>query len=554
MTPFDRWTTRGKPESRVPSTLEIPPWATAVALVIIVTTAAFIRLRLAEVPLERDEGEYAYAGQLMLQGVAPYQLAYNMKLPGTYAVYALIMAVFGESTRAIHLGLVVANSITILLLWLLGRATVGSLCGLVAAASFAVLSLGASVLGLAAHATHFVTLFAVAGTLVLLHARDSARLTVLFSSGILFGLAFLMKQPGIFFGLAAAVVLAGAELLRRPRSWSNSGIRLAVFGAGAAFPFALTCVLLWSAGVFDRFSFWVFSYAREYVTAQPLAEGGLALKTAGIRMVVDAPGVWLLAALGLVALLRWKDQKAVLVLIAFLAASVAAACPGFYFRHHYFIPLLAAAALLVGTAIQFVASVVAAKAGRVTATALAACVFAGAAAHALVHQRAMLFQSSPQQVSRQLYGANPFPESIEIARYIRETSSPSARIAVIGSEPQIYFYSGRRSATGHIYTYGLMEPQPFAETMQREMIAEIEGANPEFLVFVGIAASWLQRPDSRTVIFDWFGRVRREKFQQVGLVEIVAADETVYRWDADAAGATPRPGGYVAIYKRRDSL
>lgn len=36
-------------------------------------------------PLERDEGEYAYAGQLMLQGIPPYQLAYNMKLPGTYA-------------------------------------------------------------------------------------------------------------------------------------------------------------------------------------------------------------------------------------------------------------------------------------------------------------------------------------------------------------------------------------------------------------------------------------------------------------------------------------
>ena len=56
-----------------------------------------IRVRLRHMPFERDEGEYAYAGQLILHGVPPYKEAYNMKLPGTYAAYALIMAVFGQS-------------------------------------------------------------------------------------------------------------------------------------------------------------------------------------------------------------------------------------------------------------------------------------------------------------------------------------------------------------------------------------------------------------------------------------------------------------------------
>lgn len=55
------------------------------------------RIRLLEVPLERDEGEYAYIGGLMLQGVAPYGVAANMKLPGTNAAYALIMALFGRN-------------------------------------------------------------------------------------------------------------------------------------------------------------------------------------------------------------------------------------------------------------------------------------------------------------------------------------------------------------------------------------------------------------------------------------------------------------------------
>ena len=60
-------------------------------------------------PLERDEGEYAYAGQLMLQGIPPYQLAYNMKFPGVYAAYALIMLSFGQTSVGIHFGLLVVN-------------------------------------------------------------------------------------------------------------------------------------------------------------------------------------------------------------------------------------------------------------------------------------------------------------------------------------------------------------------------------------------------------------------------------------------------------------
>src|SRR5271155_5964386 len=59
-----------------------------------------IRYRLRDMPLERDEGEYAYSGQLILQGIPPYKLAYNMKLPGTYAAYAVIMGVLGETPAA----------------------------------------------------------------------------------------------------------------------------------------------------------------------------------------------------------------------------------------------------------------------------------------------------------------------------------------------------------------------------------------------------------------------------------------------------------------------
>ena len=59
-----------------------------------------MRAPLLGLPFERDEGEYAYAGQLMLHGIPPYKFAYSMKFPGTYAFYAMIMSVFGQTTFA----------------------------------------------------------------------------------------------------------------------------------------------------------------------------------------------------------------------------------------------------------------------------------------------------------------------------------------------------------------------------------------------------------------------------------------------------------------------
>src|SRR5258707_5957015 len=97
---------------------------------------------------------------------------------------------------------------------------------------------------------------------------------------------------------------------------------------------------------------------------------------------------------------------------------------------------------------------------------------------------------SPEKIVRSEYGGNPFPEAIAFGKYIKDHSEADARMAVLGSEPEIYFYAQRHSATGYIYTYGLMEPQKYARQMQEEMIHEIESARPRFLVSVVLLNSW----------------------------------------------------------------
>src|SRR5438067_470856 len=121
-------------------TIRIAWWVLAVA-VFSLTTA--VRIRLLGIPLERDEGEYAYAGQLLLQGIPPYKLAYSMKFPGTYVAYAITMFLFGQTITAIHLGLLFVNSATSALLFFIGKRLLNSTVGIAAAASYVLLSLSA---------------------------------------------------------------------------------------------------------------------------------------------------------------------------------------------------------------------------------------------------------------------------------------------------------------------------------------------------------------------------------------------------------------------------
>src|SRR5437899_10622345 len=136
-------------------------------LACIVLFVAAIRFRLRDMPLERDEGEYAYTGQLILHGVAPWKLAYSMKYPGTAACYAAFMALFGQTCAGVHLGLLAINAATIVLLFLLAWELTGLVSSCVAAATYALMSLSGDALGPAGHATHFVVLPAVAGLVLL---------------------------------------------------------------------------------------------------------------------------------------------------------------------------------------------------------------------------------------------------------------------------------------------------------------------------------------------------------------------------------------------------
>jgi 4-amino-4-deoxy-L-arabinose transferase-like glycosyltransferase len=507
-----------------------------------------IRIRLLGVPLERDEGEYAYAGQLILQGVPPYTLAYNMKFPGTYAAYAAIMSIFGQTITGIHLGLLLVNAATIILVFLLGRQLVNSVVGLTAGMSYAVLSVSPSVLGFAGHATHFVLLPVLGGTLLLLNTTDRRPFGWLFASGLLFGLGVLMKQPGVFFALFGAIYLVSNDLHRRFRL-EKILLRTLIFSAGVILPLGFTGLLLWRIGVFNRFWFWTIDYARQYGSLVPFSQAPRYFFYSAKEVIVAGWPIWTLAGIGVVAGLWDRRTRSVAAfLLGFLFFSGLALCPGFYFRLHYFILVLPAVSLLASVGIGRLLDLSADRWGVVRFIPILILGFA--LAWPILAERKFFFEASPVDASRMIYPEAPFVESVRIAEYLREHTTRNDTIAVLGSEPQIYFYSDRHSATGYIYTYGLMENQKYANQMQQEMIREIERARPKFLISVVMPDSWLQRPESERLIFTWANEYAAQNYTVAGFVNLVAPDKTDYYFD-DVPQSVPQLGKYILIYQRK---
>ena len=560
--------------------LKYPDTLAYLALIASILLVSLIRIRLLSFPLERDEGEYAYFGQLILQGISPYKLAYNLKFPGTYYSYALVMAVFGQTIQGIRLGLLFFNIGSLIFLFLLARKLFNGFVASVAVLSFGVLMVSPAVSGQAAHATHFVTFFMLAGFWFLLKAMDNSRMAFYLLSGLLMGSAFLMKQSGVFFFLMGGLMIISRYLMIAPRQAADQPQQhspapripishpascilhpsscihhpawrcFTVYIIGSFIPFLAVFAVLYASGVFQKFWFWTVTYPVVYGSRYPLSHAFSAF-SANFPVVYSSFTVlWIMAGIGLAALFIYPVKRLnKMYTLLFLLASVCTVIPGFYFRNHYFVPLLPVIAVLCGIFLDFINIKMRSSFKHVYIVSLAVLVFIITAG--LSERKDYYFNESPDDLCRKLYAENPFTETVPVARYIQANSLPDDRIFVFGSEPQIYFYARRKSASGYIYMYDLVFPHKYTLTMQDEMEKEVEAGHPKYIVFVSSGFSWLAQKTEKEPLVKWMTAYLQDNHYSVcGVADILYPDATQYAWDMDAAAYKRKSKNYLLVFRK----
>lgn len=464
-----------------------------------------VRLRYADAPFERDEGEYAYAAWQILHNGIPYADFYNMKLPGVYYVYAVIFQFFGFSITAIRVGLLFVNLFSAFFIFKIGQRFQG---GWVAATVFLLLSVGYEGQGVMANCEHFVVFFAMAGLWFLLR---SSHFGTVIGSGILLGLSFLMKQHAAVFGVIAVLFILKKGIAEK--KIPSTIFEILLFSIAYITPLSILLFFMVQKAVFDNFYFLTVEYASAYSS---LLKPSLKYISNFKFIFADNIGFWLLFFTTIVFIFKKKNalntpphasNKIITgkdLAFAF-GLSFLAVCPGWHFRPHYFQLIFPFAALLIGYSwavfdlkIHFHRLKIS-KNGIIGLSLMVS----------LISQWDYFFIKTPARLLRDLYQNEFFNDTHAIGQHLRQHTAPTDKIGMYGNEPQIWFYAQRQAASAYLYTYPLLETQPFAAQMTEQYIAETEQSKPEWLIYSHISKGESNR-ETLTRLENWYANFSKK--------------------------------------------
>ena len=143
------------------------------------------------------------------------------------------------------------------------------------------------------------------------------------------------------------------------------------------------------------------------------------------------------------------------------------------------------------------------------------------------------FNPNQTQILREVYGINPFPESMVIADKLNTLMKPEDKLAVFGTEIQMYVYTNKKSPSRFAGSGALLEfPVAQSEDWQNEFIGDVEKAAPKYLVFFSHPISWMASSKSKNLIFPWFDKFSAANYRLIGYADMLG-NTTNYVWEPE---------------------
>lgn len=520
------------------------------SLVLLGALIVFIRSQFLDFPFERDEGLYAYFASLILDGKLPYEAFYDPKPPGLFYTYAAIMALFGESATGLHIGFIVVNLLTTLFIFLTAKKIGNWLAGLVSAFAFAMLSLTPAAGGLSVLSEHLVVLWVALGLYLLLIALERKSLPLLTLSGLAFGLSLLVKQNGIFFIAAAGFYLAYYYRWKLKQTWLQTVKPVLLFGFLSLLPTALLTLYLTAQDLGADYFYWAIKYP-VYLQNVPLAKGWQFL-VATLPMIIEGYWHWwILALIGLLAILIQAERKVKVLLGSFTLFTILSVTPRLTFHGHYFLFIFPVFALLAGIFFHIAEGFLVKKWSKKSASIMVLGVSVLLVAAHLFTNKSTYLKPNHESLIKELYGVNPFVEAKLIAEQIKARANEGDEMIVYGGEMQIYFYSGLKGPTRHLYGPYLVDGSPEQNQRQAAFMADAEKAKPRFFVAVNHPLTWVIRGNAANQkVFHWYGDFI-ENYRLIGQATMYQNKPSEYLWGKDLGNNELQGDYHIFVWERK---
>ncbi|MCB0533120.1 MAG: hypothetical protein KDD14_13045 [Saprospiraceae bacterium] len=542
--------------------LNLPaPWAFAIGLGIVGVVLVVLRWHLLEIPLERDESAYAYIGRQILEGKIPYRDIYEMKPPLLFYSYAALVAVFGYSLSGLHWAALFLTFWNAAWVMAVGNRILGQFYGFLAGLCYVLITANPFTCGILAESELVVMAFVMPGLYALLYWEQRfqsaenappARSWWLFAGGFLLACGTLVKQSAIFFFGLPALLLLLLFLKNKPFDWLRLLRQGAWVAAGTVVPVAICFGLMAALGAWDDFWFWNFKYVQTYASGLKQDLWAEAFRFNFSLLYDNFEVYWLLAGLGLAALLtKGLSGKHRLLLLGWLLVSFAAVAPGRRFYGHYWLQFFPAMAVVLAAFFYHLEKGLARLLPRLQVRPLVAAFTLLLLLFPIARYSPTLFRGDTHRLLRSMFPGNPYAEDKVLADFISKKMETGDEIAVLGSEPQYYVYLNKNAPSKHFYMAFLMRPIPESEGWQQEALDSLLAKNPRFVVFNFVEFSWMPKPNSTMLFYNDSYKFTRQNYRPIAWADLVSPTETKYVLDeTQALNFKPSGSRYITVYER----
>lgn len=506
--------------------------------IVLIALAIFTRIRLLDIPFERDEGAFAYIGREFWGSGRLYTDLYDNKLPGLYLIYAIFVSLFGATPFGVHCGALIWHIATLAVFYFWLREVFGKDKAVACTGLYAFYAASAEVLGFAVHATQLCTLPAIAGLWALWRGtiqEKKPRALWFLLAGLGAGLSIWIKQQAFFYALFGISFLIWWFIQSgRQISFLKIAGSSALYLLGVVLPAGLSAAWFATQGRLDDFWFWTVQLSAGQ--AAETSNGWFFFRFYFPKVV---QGWWLLWIAGVGGCIYWmsrKDMKGQRMLAPLLPFALLGTAIGGAFYPHYFVlvtPWLACCAVVgLDALVRRFGTAGWLAAGLVVISPL------------LLHLGYWV-RDDFRTIMRYAYGNDPFTEMAAIGKELKKRCGPSDSIAVIGSEPELFLYTGKPSALGHLFFQAVLQDHPRRQQFQNQVREAFWKGRPRFVVLPSAQYEFIKDdPLTREIVASL-----QKDYHSVCVVEINEKKSSIV-WDPAPEKSVPAGLFWVMVLER----